>query len=385
MPASDGLEGVMRLAFYAPFKPLDHPNPSGDQTIGREIYNSLVSQGLQLTVASTLRCRWIYWNPVGLLRALQEINRLSRQLRKDPMDCWVTYHCYYKSPDIIGPAVSRHLGLPYVIIQGSYATKFRRRWPTLPGYCLNRTALLQASLHISDRRHDLRNLQRITARERLFTIQPGLRPEQFTFNPTARVEMHQRWQSGTRPVILTTAMFRNDVKSRGIAWVIECCAALRQQGHALQLVIVGDGPQRACLQQLAQERLPHDVVFTGAVSRQQLYRFYSGGDIFAFPGFRESLGMVYLEAQSCGLPVVACSNGAIPQVVVHGRSGLLSPETEQKGFINNLRTLLTDPQLRRAMGSYAASHIRQHHDSATNYAHIGQQIQNLVAAHNRRP
>ena len=54
-------------------------------------------------------------------------------------------------------------------------------------------------------------------------------------------------------------------------------------------------------------------------------QFYSAGDIFAFPGFRESLGMVYLEAQSCGLPVVACRNGGIPEVVDEGETGYLIP------------------------------------------------------------
>ena len=54
-------------------------------------------------------------------------------------------------------------------------------------------------------------------------------------------------------------------------------------------------------------------------------RYYSAGDMFVFPGIRESLGMVYLESQSCGLPVVAFHNGGIPEVVVDGETGFLTP------------------------------------------------------------
>ena len=369
---------VMRIAFYAPFKPLDHPNPSGDQMIGRGIFASLRDQGHQVFIISKLRCRWIYWNPSYILQALFEIKKITHSLRKDPVDCWLTYHCYYKAPDIIGPTVTRKLGLPYIICQGSYATKFRRQLHTVPGFILNKKALLQADLHISDRYHNRVNLQRILPPDRLTTIKPGIDPQRFYFDPASRQKKHKQWQTQKLPVILTAAMFRADVKSKGIAWVIECCGQLRKQGFSFQLVIAGDGPQKNHLQQLAQQHLPDNVIFTGAIKPDQMYTLYSGADIFAFPGFRESLGMVFLEAQSCGLPVVACDNGGIPEVVIHGKSGLLSPVTDKDTFTANIKSLLQNHQMRRQMGKYAARHIRKHHDKEKNFAGIGARLQDVV-------
>lgn len=368
----------MRIAFYAPFKPLDHPTPSGDQMIGRGIFASLRNQGHQVSIISKLRCRWIYWNPSHILQALLEIKRITHRLQRKPVDCWVTYHCYYKAPDIIGPTVTKKLGLPYIIFQGSYATKFRRQSHTLPGFLLNKKALLQAALHISDRHHNQVNLQRILPAHRLTYIKPGIEPKDFCFDEASRQKMHKQWQTNKLPVILTAAMFRSDVKSKGIAWVIKCCGQLRKQGFLFQLIIAGDGPQKKHLQQLARQHLPDNVIFTGALKRDQMYTIYSGADIFAFPGFRESLGMVFLEAQSCGLPVVACDNGGIPEVVVHGRSGLLSPVTGKDAFTANIKILLKNQKLRRQMGQYAAHHIRKHHDKNINFTGMGSRIQDIV-------
>ena len=368
----------MRIAFYAPFKPLDHPTPSGDQMIGRGIYASLRSQGHQVFIVSKLRCRWIYWNPSHILQALLEIKKITLRLRREPADCWLTYHCYYKAPDIVGPTVARKLGLPYIIYQGSYATKFRRQFHTVPGFILNKKALLQADLHISDRHHNQINLQRILPPHRLTYVKPGIEPARFCFDKGSRQKMHKQWQTNRLPVILTAAMFRADVKSKGIAWVIECCGQLRKQGFLFQLVIAGDGPQKKHLHQLARQHLKDGVVFTGAVKPDQMYKIYSGGDIFVFPGFRESLGMVFLEAQSCGLPIVACDNGGIPEVVIHGKSGLLSPVTDQEAFTANIKTLLKDKQLRHQMGKYGAYHIRKYHDKEKNLVGLDSRIQDVV-------
>ncbi len=93
----------MRIAFYAPFKPLGHKNPSGDLVIARGIVGFLEEQGHIIDVQSTLRARWIYFKPwLWLLLALDFI-RCLKQLHKNLPDLWLTYHTYYKAPDLIGP------------------------------------------------------------------------------------------------------------------------------------------------------------------------------------------------------------------------------------------------------------------------------------------
>lgn len=374
----------MRIAFYAPFKPLDHPNPSGDLVIARSIYDFLEQRGHSLRVPSGLRCRWIFWKPHRLLQALFEIRRSMRILRTTPADLWLTYHSYYKAPDIVGPRVCRQLNIPYVIIQGSYATKFRRRLQTWPGFQLNRQALLTADKHITTRQRDHMNLKRLISPEKLVSIKPGIDPDDFVFNPAAREAMHSRWQVRGRPVILTAAMFRPDVKSEGIAWVIECCRRLHSRGHRFLLAIAGDGREKNRLQQLA-AGLPSDtVVFTGRLPREQMDRFYSAGDLFVFPGFRESLGMVFLEAQCSGLPVVACDNGGIPEVVVNGQTGLLSAVHDEATFDANVQQLLTNKVKRRAMGSNAAQHVHSHHDIKNNYRQLEKILHTVQSSYQNR-
>ncbi len=157
----------MRIAFYAPFKPLDHPNPSGDLMIGRGIYGFLEKQDHQPRIISRLRSRWIYWKPVRLMQAKLEQCRVIRLLRRNPVDLWLTYHCYYKAPDLLGPKVCTRLQIPYAIIQPSYGTRVSRNWKTRPGFYLNKKALLTADTLITDRDRDYTNLQRIIAPDRL--------------------------------------------------------------------------------------------------------------------------------------------------------------------------------------------------------------------------
>lgn len=357
----------MRIAFYAPFKPLDHLNPSGDQMIGRAIYGFLKKQGHHPVIISRLRSRWIYWKPARLLQAMVEQRRIIRLLKHDPVDLWLTYHCYYKAPDILGPGVCARLQIPYVIIQPSYGTGVSRNWRTRPGFHLNRKALQAADGLITDRDRDYSNLQRIITPERLHRIKPGLDPELFTFSRESRDTLRTSWRAGLKPVILSAAMFRSDVKTRSLIRLLNSCIRLHDAGQDFLLVVAGDGPERSRLTRIADDLPESKVVFTGRVPREKMVNYYSAADIFAFPGINESLGMVFLEAQSCGLPVIACDNGGIPEVVVHNSTGLLIPPDDELSFDNALQELLTNPEKRKKMGSAAAQYVRSEHDINKNY------------------
>ena len=176
---------------------------------------------------------------------------------------------------------------------------------------------------------------------------------------------------------MTAAMFRPGVKTEGISQVIESCAQLVRRGRNVCLWIAGDGQFRKELVTKADKLLPGRVHFLGKISRKEMYRYYSSADIFAFPGIEESLGMVYLEAQSCNLPVVACRDWGGGEAIVHNETGLLSPAAEPSHFTENLDRLLKDFTLRNYLGQNAGEHIRLNHDLNRNYALLetGLQIQ----------
>ena len=139
---------IMRIGFYAPFKPLDHVNPSGDQMIAKSLYDFLETQAHKVKVVSTFRTRWIYWKPWLWPDCIREWRRIGRGYTKNTIDLWFTYHSYYKAPDVLGMLMATKLNVPYVIFQGIYSTKRKRDWKTWPGYVLNKKALCAAGMFL---------------------------------------------------------------------------------------------------------------------------------------------------------------------------------------------------------------------------------------------
>ena len=368
----------MNIYFYAPFKPLGHDHPSGDLVIGTGLYDYLAGKGHRMRVATTLRARWIFWKPWLMPHVMVEHRRLERRLSADKPDLWLTYHAYYKGPDVIGPYVTERAGVPYVIFQGAYATKRRRDFRTLPGFLLNRRALRAARHVFVNKQVDFINLKRLLPPERLTYALPGIFPQDFCFSETARSDLRRQWRVNDTPVVLTAAMFRPGVKSQGLTGVIRACGRLSRNGLEFRLVVAGDGRQRTALTQLAQTELPGKVIFVGKVPRTEMYRYYSAGDLFVFPGIGESLGMVFLEAQSCGLPVVAVANAGVPEVVEEGKTALLAPLDDPDAFLRAVEDLLVDAGRRRNMGRAAQAYIRRKHDLSKNYAGVEKLLSRIV-------
>jgi glycosyltransferase involved in cell wall biosynthesis len=119
-------------------------------------------------------------------------------------------------------------------------------------------------------------------------------------------------------------------------------------------------------------------MFVGKIPRHEMHRYYSACDLFVFPGIRESLGLVFLEAQACGLPVVAFDTAGVPEAVKDGVTGLLVPAYAAKAFEEAIARLLKDSQLRRKMGRAAQSYVRQKHDLKRNYQKMGAMLQEIV-------
>lgn len=368
----------MNVAFYAPFKPLDHPDPSGDRTIGQELAAALINEGLTLTVPSRFRSRWFSKRPQLWFSAIGARRAALEQASRDQTQIWLTYHSYYKSPDVIGPFVARELGIPYVIFQGVYSTKPRRRLTTWLGYTLNRRALLAANLVISNRRLDLENLRRLLPEQRLAYVKPGIDPAAFAFEGSARRELRQAWNMEDAPIVVTAAMFRDGVKTQSLTYLFQRLGELARSGMRFYLVVAGDGETRAALTALAEREVPGRHLFLGNVPREELWSVFGAGDVFAFPGIGESLGMVYLEAQAAGLPVVALADGGVAEVVEDGRTGFLTAPGDAAAYRRALATLLTDRERRLAMGEEAERHVRTNHDRSRNYASVVKALQQLA-------
>ena len=126
-----------------------------------------------------------------------------------------------------------------------------------------------------------------------------------------------------------------------------------------RLLLVGDGPDLLRARRVARELgVAGDVDALG--EQEQVVPILSVSDLFLLPSTEESFGVAALEAMSCGVPVIACRVGGLPEVIEQGVTGFLHEIEDLQGMADSAVRLLTDPQLhqRIATGALRAVHTR---------------------------
>ncbi len=368
----------MKIAFCTPFKPVHHPSISGDVTIARDLCETLQGFGHEVVPVKYFPAKNIHLKPGRWVGAGLALKQMMEQAKG--ADCWLTYGSYYKVPDVFGSWAAKQLGLPYFIFQASYAENRGKRVSTWPGFALNRRAMRLADHIFCNRMNDVHGCAKLLPDDRYSYVKPGLPGGMFEYDKPARARLRDEWGAGDTPVIVTAAMMRHGVKIKGLQWVFETCADLVANGRDLKLVVAGDGPRRAEMEALALPLLGDRVRFLGMVEREDLKGVFSAGDIFAFPGLEESVGMVYLEAQQCGLPAVATDDEGAPHVIAHDYSGIVTPVSQVK-FTEAVDRLVTDVEFRKKLGRQAIEYVEQNHSAATNYLEMERTMESVV---NRR-
>jgi glycosyltransferase involved in cell wall biosynthesis len=131
----------------------------------------------------------------------------------------------------------------------------------------------------------------------------------------------------------------------------------------VRLAVVGsDYPPGSGTTKMLKERarelgIGENVVFTG--QRSDIASLLAACDVFSLPSLGEPFGLVYAEAMAMKRPVVALASGGTPEVVEHGKCGLLSPPGDNDALAANLLRLLDDPMLRKQFGEYGRSRVEQ--------------------------
>jgi glycosyltransferase involved in cell wall biosynthesis len=122
--------------------------------------------------------------------------------------------------------------------------------------------------------------------------------------------------------------------------------ATSDRRHAFML-IAGDGPGRAAVERIAQETGSADrVVLAGAIPPAEIATYMRASDAFVIDTAFESFGTSAVEAMAAGLPVIGTRSGALPEMVEDGRTGLLSRFGDVASMANDMRRVMTNPELR---------------------------------------
>lgn len=197
-----------------------------------------------------------------------------------------------------------------------------------------------------------------TAVANMRQLLPAVDPQ--IFNPSNQVRgssLREEIGFANRPTIVSVSRL---MARKGHDLLIKSMPELKKQIPGIALLIVGDGPYRETLEKLVTRLdLELDVHFTGKVAYQDLPAWYGAGDVFAMPcrtrtaGWDvEGLGIVYLEASSTGLPVIAGDSGGAPEAVVQGKSGFVVSGDDSQQLIERLVQLFKDEKLRTEMGNF---------------------------------
>ncbi|MCY1292452.1 D-inositol-3-phosphate glycosyltransferase [compost metagenome] len=159
------------------------------------------------------------------------------------------------------------------------------------------------------------------------------------------------------------------VEKKGTQYLLRAFAQISENFPDVTLIIIGDGPLRSSLEELACSLgIAKQVVFKGAQSHDAVLSEMRRAALFVLPsvtaktGDAEGLGMVLLEAAALGVPLIGTKHGGIPEVVVDGETGYLVPERDETALAERIRVMLSDPAARTKMGSAARKLVESRFD-----------------------
>jgi len=232
-------------------------------------------------------------------------------------------------------------------------------WEPLP--LLRRRALRRADLVLAPSRSTAEHVteQQAVAPQRIQVLPWGLDPQFEALLASApQSKLPQNFPPGR--VILTVGRWLASERYKGMDTLITALPRLLLHWPELQLVMVGEGDDRAWLEQLAEKNgVRRHVTFLSGVPYAELAACYAACEIFALPSAGEGMGLVYLEAMSLGKPVIGGAHGGAPEVIEDGKTGYLVQHGDAVQLATSIDTLLSDPVLAHEMGQRGRQRVEQ--------------------------
>lgn len=196
---------------------------------------------------------------------------------------------------------------------------------------------------------------------RIRKITPGVDCERF--QPVApRPDLVERHELIGKTVLLTVARL---VPRKGHRLILEALRQLVREVPNIVYLIVGTGPEQDHLRRLVGEWSLNDVVrFVGFVPDDDLPSYYNLADLYVMPnseenGDIEGFGMVFLEANACGIPVIGGRSGGAAEAVLHGKTGMLVDPHDAGELASAIGMLIDNRSKRQELGAFGLSRARR--------------------------
>jgi phosphatidylinositol alpha-1,6-mannosyltransferase len=190
----------------------------------------------------------------------------------------------------------------------------------------------------------------------------GVDLQQFHLSPAAR----KKRQKNLRAKTLTILTVGRLIEVKGTAFLLKALPAIINKHPDTKLVIVGEGPERIHLEELARSlNVISHVTFLGRVPAQKMPKIFVDADIYmgcsitAEDGGVEGLGVVLLEALASELPVIATDTGGMTDIVHHLKTGLLVPEKNSKALGEAFSTIVASNELARNLGKAGRAYVEE--------------------------
>ncbi|MBI2951481.1 glycosyltransferase family 4 protein, partial [bacterium] len=168
-----------------------------------------------------------------------------------------------------------------------------------------------------------------------------------------------RREMGVAPDAFLVASVGRLVPVKGHVHLIDALPEVLRRRPDAAVLIVGDGPMRRDLEDRARSLSVADRVRLPG-HREDVARVLGAADLFALPSLNEGLGLALVEAMAMGLATVASRVGGVPEVVLDGETGLLTPPGDAGALAGAILRLMDDPEARDRMGAAGRERARAH-------------------------
>lgn len=279
-------------------------------------------------------------------------------------------HVHWSVPFVIQALPFRHV--PWLLTFHGSDLALLRQFPALRKFF---SPLLRRAAAITVNSHFMKN--------RLSQLVPHLqRVEVLPLPPAMEVPPQDRWPTRDPFHILFVGRF---ITLKGGDILLKAFQQVLQVEPKARLVMVGSGPQESYWRTLAQNLgVAERVTFRGRIPPERLADEYPRAAVVAVPSYEistgqtEALGVVAIEAQAFGTPVVASRTGGLPEVVLHGETGLLVPERDPNALAQALLRIIRDPKTRTYMSQKARRHYEQNFSAQSLSQHLAQLYRSII-------